>query len=547
MLRRTLRKALAVATIKRYIGRAESMAVPRDPDLRRWVRSEWVEYETWLYRHAFFSQANWMNYRQEACCWDNRPLISVLTPVYNTDPGHLFECILSVQSQAYPFWELCLVDDGSDRLETKVLLKTMVRQDPRLKLFTLPNNQGICNATNHALSNARGEYVAFLDHDDRLTPDALFRVAEAIRKYQNTDILYSDRDMLSPRGLRFMHVFKPDWSPETLFTWNYACHLTVYKRSLVTDIGGFRSDYEGHQDHDLILRAAETNPHVRHIPQILYSWRQHEGSLSFKASAKEYVYESAIRALTDALQRRGLAGTVHEIPELWRGNFRVRLEPQEPDDILTISLGQDVEPKAFSEHVTRYMDTGHDKDIVIILGPGVRPADEESIKELASWFRIPEVGLVTGKVVDPEDNILHAGLVQRQDGIPLAIYQGFPESTPGYMAATATVRNVSAPHPACFAVRMSLWKDLSGLDRAYLGPHSVLDLALRCLDKGFRSVYTPFARFICPQGWWYAEQWPSEDVDRFSRQWATWLNKGDPYYNQWLTLEYPDMGLDLRP
>ncbi|MEA3385299.1 MAG: hypothetical protein U9Q89_02435, partial [Thermodesulfobacteriota bacterium] len=142
---------------------------------------------------------------------------------------------------------------------------------------------------------------------------------------------------------------------------------------------------------------------------------------------------------------------------------------------------------------------------------------------------------------------LHAGLVQRQDGIPLAIYQGFPESTPGYMATTATVRNVSAPHPACFAVRMSLWKDLSGLDRAYLGPHSVLDLALRCLDKGFRSVYTPFARFICPQGWWYAEQWPSEDADRFSCQWATWLNKGDPYYNQWLTLEHPDMGLDLRP
>jgi glycosyltransferase involved in cell wall biosynthesis len=536
-----------VATIKRYIGRAESIAVPGDSDLRRWVRSEWVEYETWLYRHAFFSQANWMNYRQEACCWDNRPFISVLTPVYNTDPGHLFECILSVQSQAYPFWEMCLVDDGSDRLETKVLLKTMVRQDPRLKLFTLSGNQGICNATNQALSNARGEYVAFLDHDDRLTPDALFHVAEAIRKDRDTDMLYSDRDMLSPRGLRFMHVFKPDWSPETLLTWNYACHLTVYKRSLVSDIGGFRSDYEGHQDHDLILRAAETNPHVCHIPQILYSWRQHEGSLSFKAGAKEYVYESAIRALTDALQRRGLAGTVHEIPELWRGNFRVRLEPREPDGIFTISLGQDVEPKSFSEYVTHHMDTGHDKNIVIILGPGVRPADQESIIELASWFHIPEVGMVTGKVVDPEDHILHAGLVQRQNGVPLAIYHGFPESDPGYMAATATVRNVSAPHPACFAVRMSLWKELSGLNRAYLGPHSVLDLALRCLDKGFRSVYTPFARFVCPQGWWYAEQWPAEDADRFSRKWNTWLKKGDPYYNQWLTLEQPDMGLDLRP
>jgi glycosyltransferase involved in cell wall biosynthesis len=538
---------LAVATIKRFIGHAESTAVPMDSDLRRWVRSEWVEYETWLYRHALFSQTNWMNYRQEACCWNKRPFISVLTPVYNTDPGHLFECILSVQSQAYPFWEMCLVDDGSDRLETKVLLRTMVRQDPRLKLFTLPGNQGICDATNQALSNARGEYVAFLDHDDRLAPDALFRVAEAIRKDQDTDMLYSDRDMLSPRGLRFMHVFKPGWSPETLLTWNYACHLTIYKRSLVLDIGGFRSDYEGHQDHDLILRAAETNPHVYHIPQILYSWRQHEESLSLKASAKEYVYESAIRALTDALQRRGLAGTVHEIPELWRGNFRVRLEPREPDGIFTISLEQGIEPKGFSEHMTHYMDTGHDKNIVIILGPGVRPADQESIEELASWFHIPEVGLVTGKVVDPEDHILHAGLVQRQNGVPLAIYQGFPESTPGYMAATATVRNVSAPHPACFAIRMSLLKDLSGLDRAYLGPHSVLDLALRCLEKGFRSVYTPFARFICPQGWWYAEQWPAEDADRFSRKWDTWLKKGDPYYNQWLTLEHPDMGLDLRP
>ena len=211
---------------------------PDEEDLKWWATSEWVEYQAWIFQHSFISLKQWITFRDRSKELTSPPFISVLTPTYNTDPVMLHECIYSIQAQAYPNWEMCIVDDGSTDEKTIDLLNDMAGKDPRIRVAFSSENRGICHATNLALEMAKGDYVAFLDHDDRLAPDAFFHVAEAVSKNPDIDVLYSDRDMLSLRGLRFMHLFKPDWSPELLLSMNYVCHLMVYRKSMVEAVGG---------------------------------------------------------------------------------------------------------------------------------------------------------------------------------------------------------------------------------------------------------------------------------------------------------------------
>lgn len=518
---------------------------PIESELRRWATSEWIEYQAWLFHHAFITDKDWHALRQQALSWQDPPLISVITPTYNTRQEHLYECIYSIMTQAYPYWEMCLFDDGSTDKQTVHVLKKLVSVDPRLKLELSPVNMGISHATNRAFKMARGEYVAFLDHDDRLSPDALYYVVESICRNPCVDIMYSDCDMLSPRGLRFMHLFKTDWSPELLFSFNYICHLMVYRRQLVEMLGGMSAELEGSQDYDLILRAAELNPFVLHIPRILYHWRQSEQSIAFKYDSKEYVWKAGVLALQKTIERRGLEGKVDEIPDLWRGNYRVHLRPPLPDTFSVISMDDRMQVNNFSESFLQKFKAAPNRDYLIVLGPAIRPEAEHMFQELVSWFQISEVGIVTGKILDAQGCILHAGLVQRLSGSPLSIYEEFPETTPSYMAATSIVRNVSSPHPGCFAIRQSLLDALGGLNLEYCGPHAVLDLAFRALNKGFRIVYTPFARFVCDGKWSQVADWPDADRRYFAEQRASWLSCGDPYYNRWLTLKQVDMGLDI--
>lgn len=515
---------------------------PTESELKHWACSEWIEYQAWLFHYGFLTLHGWQQLRDNSLAWPYCPRVSIITPVFNTPPAYLRECIYSVQTQAYPNWEMCLVDDGSDNPNTLECLQALVVDDPRLHLHHFAQNQGICHATNQALAMAGGEYVAFLDHDDRLAPDALYYVVETLQTHPDTDMLYSDRDLISPQGLRFMHLFKPDWSPETLFSTNYTCHFTVYRRTLIQQIGGIDAESEGSQDHDLVLRVAELNPVVQHIPKILYHWRQHEQSVAMRHDAKEYAYQAAMQAISKTLARRGIQGKVAEIPNLWRGNYRVHLSTpsQASYRVLYLNTLHD-----YAIQVNQAFERDTDNDYLILLGAGVQAIDNEALSELVSWLQISAVGIVTGKVLDSQGHLLHAGLVQRSNGIPLAVYMGFPENTPGYMAMTAIVRNLSTPHPACCVIARHLWQRLEGLNPDYQGPHALLDFALRALTSGTRIVYTPFARFQASD-WQSPDIWPEVDRQRFVEQWATWLKQGEPYYSPYLTLELADMGLNLQ-
>lgn len=509
-------------------------AEPTEQQLRLWAKSEWLEYQAWIFQHSFITLNEWRELRAISKSWTNAPLISIITPVFNTPAFFLKECLESVQLQAYPYWEMCLVDDGSTSQETLEILDTYSKLDKRFKVFHTEQNQGICGATNQAIQIATGDYVAFLDHDDRLALDALFCVAEQILIDQSIDIIYTDRDMISPQNKRFMHLFKPDWSPETLLSGNYLFHLVVYKRELINQLGGLRKAFEGSQDFDLILRASDNpNLKVSHIPKVLYHWRQHAQSVALEHGVKEYVFRSGISALEETLQRRNLKGTVNENPYLWRGNYQITLNMLDSNNYQIVNI---TNPEKYVETL---LSTPLEREIIVILSD-ILNYQEKDVDKLVSWLQVPNIAMTTGKIIS-QDKILHAGLVQRSNGIPLNLYEGHPISTAGYMAVTMSVRNVSTPHPLCCAVKTEILKQHLENLKHYQSGFAIFEIALSLLEKNQRIVYTPFAVFETDQ---HINNWQMPDRELFVNRWQTWLENGDPYYNKNLTLKLNDMGLE---
>ncbi|WP_353572028.1 glycosyltransferase [Candidatus Albibeggiatoa sp. nov. BB20] len=506
---------------------------PSEIELKHWASCEWIEYQAWVFQHSFLSWYDWQQQHKIASKWCGKPLISIVTPVYNTDVEQLTACIRSVQAQTYMNWQWCLVDDGSSSAETLACLEELKNQkDKRILIQHLLENQGICIATNHAIDLAEGDYIAFLDHDDRLAPDALFHVAQQIQTTPQVDVIYTDRDMLSLQDKRFMHLLKPCWSPETLLSGNYLFHLMVYKKTLLNDLGGLRPEYEGSQDYDLILRASDKALNVQHIPKVLYHWRQHEKSIAGKQGAKSYTYIAGKRALIDTLKRRGWYGHVTENPSLWRGNYCLQLD--------NVGRSYQVIQLEHLDHYAQQINQAFETTQADYLVFVTMPHSDLSIEQLVNWLQIDKVGMVTGKIVDTETRLLHAGMVQRFKLSPLLVYAGFPETTAGYMAVTTMVRNVSAPHPACYALKRTCWEQLGGLNSEYQTVYGLVDFALRALQQNYRTVYNPYARFEVLD-WW--EIWENEEIQLFSQQWQTWLEAGDPHYHPALTLSLLDMGL----
>lgn len=532
--------------LKKYLLSSNFCYRPTEHQLKRWASSHWIEYQAWLFQHDFLSLNQWDKLRQRALNWSETPLISLVIPVYNTPPYYLQTCLYSVQTQAYPYWEVCLINDGSHHPATLQYLQRITQlQDPRIRLFSLSSNQGICAATNHGIAAARGDFIGFLDHDDRLAPQALFTVAEMLLQQPQTEIIYTDRDMLSAQECRFMHLFKPDWSPETLLSGNYLFHLVLYQRQLLQQLGGVYPEFEGSQDYDLILRASEKNRQIRHIPQVLYHWRQHQQSIAQVENAKTYTFSAGLRALEASLQRRQLVATVTENQQLWRGNYRVQLQTNRQYKVIYLSPLDAQYPMIINQNLQAMQIEGIDD--LIILSPEITMPNETVLQELVAWLQIDAVAMVTGKIVSQNAHILHAGLVARSDQPPLAVYQQFPESTSGYMAVTSNLRNVSLPHPAWVAIKGELLKTLGLLETDYLSAYSLWDYALRSLENHYRIVYNPFARVVSevsePADW--LTQLPANDCQRFTTDWQAWLQQGDPYYNPHLSLELVDMGLKI--
>ena len=511
--------------------------VPDEELLEHWARSEWPDYQTWIDQNDRMDRQRWLQLHRKARANPPGPAITIVTPVFNT-PARVFEeCILSVRMQTSPYWEWILVDDASQKPETQRVLASPWCRDPRIRLFTTGGTcpRGISAATNLGIDQARGDFIVFLDHDDRLALDAIQALAETLSAEPELDIVYSDRDMLSPANLRYMHLMKPDWSPETLLSGNYIFHLMCYRKCLIRQLGGLRSECDGSQDYDLILRCIERTTRVRHIPKVLYHWRQHSASVALDDSTKTYAFEAGVRALEDALRRRGIRGEVSERQDLWRGHYQVRLPRPREDTITRILLPRDLSGDRYVSRVVGDPENGANRPYLLIRREDVEPLDSETEQELVSWLALKDIGVVTGRTLDGESRNLYAGGILGREGGILRPYHGFSADEAGYMAVTTIVRNLCAPDPFCVAIRREVWQSLGGLSSRYQGAYGLLDFALKAVASGWRILYVPSAVFQCRTDTW-AGQFMDQERVTFENRWREWLRQGDPTYNPNLSL-----------
>ena len=273
------------------------------------------KYSLWVKRQKS-KESSTKKYAQLIEQFRYRPRFSIIVPVFNTDAAALRAMLDSVLNQVYPYWELCLANDGSTEPQVRAILDQYQGRSPSIKVHHGPISRHISAASNAALEMATGEFIALLDHDDLLDHLALYENACLLNKFPKAEIIYSDEDKINQRGLRYEPFMKPDWSPELLLLQMYTGHLSVYKKELIDKVGGFREGYEGSQDYDLILRTSELTREIHHIPKVLYHWRTIEGSTAADPSAKEYAYVSGQKALQDAVTRRGLRAHAARIPRV---------------------------------------------------------------------------------------------------------------------------------------------------------------------------------------------------------------------------------------
>ncbi|NJL59242.1 MAG: glycosyltransferase [Desulfobacteraceae bacterium] len=268
--------------------------------------------------------------------FEYKPKISIIMPIYNVDRIWLEKAIESVINQLYPNWELCMVDDASPKAHIRKTLEKYAQKDKRIKIKYFVRNQGMSVSYNEALMLATGEFAGTLDHDDELTPDALYENVKLLNRNPLLDMIYSDEDKIDIRQRRSDPFFKPDYSPDMLLCMSYICHFTIFRREKLLAVGGFRAGYDGAQDYDIMLRFTEkTYPDkIAHIPKILYHWRKIPGSAALTTDAKNYAYISAKKALCDYLDRNKIAGGVSEGHFI--GAYRIRRGIVQPDKVSII-------------------------------------------------------------------------------------------------------------------------------------------------------------------------------------------------------------------
>lgn len=551
------------------------------------------QYRRWVTRHTPTPVAL-TEMAAQASRFSWRPTISVLTPVYNTDPRWLRACIESVRRQAYPDWELCLADDGSTDEGTLEVLSECA-SDPRIRVQRLRATSGISAATNAALEIASGEFVAMLDHDDELGPDALFEVASLLNRTPDADFIYSDEDKLDGSGGRCDPYFKPDWAPEHLRSTMYTCHLMVVRAALVRELGGYRVGFEGAQDYDLALRVSERTSRIHHLPKVLYHWRKIPGSTATSSAAKPWAIDAGARALQEHVRRIGLDAMVlpGAAPGLYRVRHRIAGEPlvsiivptrggTEPGRVTVRSLANglrsivgkttyknyeivvaedsptpeatrallagvphrflpyaSVGPFNYAHKINTAVAASRGAHLVL-LNDDIEVITPEWIEAMLEFSQQEAIGGVGAKLVFPDGRLQHVGVLLGVSGMAAHALHGAPGTTPGHGASAWVIRNYSAVTGACMMTRRDIFDRMRGLDERFPTDFNDTDYCLRVRSEGYRIVYTPYAELCHLESTSYgARIWRTSDLQEMRRRWAD-VSANDPYYNPNLSRDDPD-------
>ena len=550
---------------------------------------EEFDYDAWFRRNRILDEEL---ERQKKIVFSYAPKISILVPTFNTPKDLLIEMIESVRNQSYSNWQLCIAD-GSDQEETKNIIKEYVSKDNRITVSWLDKNYGISGNTNKALELANGEYTALFDHDDVLELNALYEVVSSLQKVPH-DIVYTDEDKLNGKTLQYEDPnFKSDYNEDLLLSHNYITHFFVVKTSILREVGGFNSEYDGAQDYDVILKCVEKTNDIHHIAKILYHWRMHEGSTALNPESKMYCYIAGEKAIQHHLDRIGVKAKVEMRKKPYWGLYHVEylldedplvsiiIPNYEHEDVLKTCIDSlynvntyknfeiiivennskkkstfDYYEQVQAEHENVKVVTWEGTEFnfsainnfgakyakgqyLLFLNNDTKVIAPEAIREMVGTCSRNNVGIVGAKLLYQDNTIQHAGVVIGFMGYARHIMNDIEGlKDPGYMMRAQVNCDYSAVTAACMMTKKSLFEELHGFDESFKVACNDIDYCLRVRERNCLVVFNSFAKFYHFESKSRGYENSLEKVNRFNREVEIWQDRwrdilvnGDPYYN----------------
>lgn len=542
---------------------------------------------------------------QEIATFHYQPKISIAMPVYNVEEKWLRLCIDSILNQVYTNWELCMADDASTDPNVKKILTEYQQLDERIRVVFREQNGHISEATNSALAIATGEFVALLDNDDELSINAFYEVVKVLNENPELDLIYSDEDKIDMDGNRSDPAFKPDWSPDLLLGTNYISHLGVYRRSILEEIGGFRKGYEGSQDYDLVLRFTEktTKERIKHIPKVLYYWRMLPTSTAVDQGSKGYAFEAGLRAVQDALVRRGINGhathgaanglydvyydiksdklvsiiipTKNGYKDVQRcvssiiekttyQNYEIIMADNGSTDPKMHELYAEFEqqlpgrffvesidiPFNFSTINNRAVKKAHG-EYLLFLNNDTEVITENWLTLMVSFAQQERIGCVGAKLLYPNNTVQHAGVILGLGGVAGHGHYGYPHGDLGYFGRLAINVNYSAVTAACLLMKKADFDAVGGFEEAFTVAFNDVDLCLKVQALGRDNVWLHEAELYHFESQTRGYDDKGKKKKRFEQEkvmmeekWGP-LIENDPFYNPNLTRDIPNFSLRI--
>lgn len=531
------------------------------------------------------------------------PLISIITPTYNTDVKYLTKMFDSVLAQTYTHWELCIADDASSDKNTLNLIHKYESEHANIKVTYRKTNGHISEASNSALSTATGKYLAFLDHDDTLAPNALYEMVKKLNTDPKLKLIYSDEDKIDEDDNRTNPHFKSGWNPDMFFSQNYICHLTFIKKDVVDAIGGLRKGYEGSQDYDLLLRALNhiSYEEIDRVEKVLYHWRAIKGSTAYGTGEKAYAHMAGLKALQDYFAKKDSLIEVEEglLPNTYKVNYPIVSAPlasiiiptRDGYDILTkcIKSIQDktlyqnyeiivIDNETTCQKTLNYLKSikthpnvsvleyhepfnysainnfavAHAKgEVVVLMNNDVEVISKGWLTEMMQHALRPEIGAVGAKLYYDNDTIQHAGVVLGIGGVAGHSHKYFPKNAHGYFGRLKIIQNYSAVTAACLAVRKKLYEEVGGLEEEHLKvAFNDVDFCMKLQECGYRNLWTPYVKLYHHESVSRGSDESEEKKERFMKEvlfmkekWKSKLEE-DALYNRNLTNEHENFGID---
>lgn len=561
------------------------------------------DYQVWISKNE-----NWNveAIQKEIQNFKYQPTISILMPVYNVEQNWLEKCIQSVQNQFYPNWELCMADDCSTDESVRPTLEKYAKSDERIKVVFRSENGHISRATNSALEIATGEFVALLDNDDELAPIAFYEVVKALNENPELDLIYSDEDKIDMQGNRFDPAFKPDWSPDLLLGTNYISHLGVYRRTIMNEIGGFRPGFEGSQDYDLVLRFTEktTAQRIHHIPKVLYYWRILPTSTAADQSTKGYAFEAGLKAVQEALVRRGIKGTAHHAAG--NGLYDVEYEVLSTDlvsiiiptrdgyDDMLRCLNSIVAKTSYPNYEIIVADNGSTDErmeklyakfkgqlgerfrvesidipfnysrinnlaaqkakgkYLLFLNNDTEVITPGWITKMVSFAQFERIGMVGAKLYYPNQTIQHAGVIVGLGGAAGHCHHTYPKGDFGYFGKLEINVNYLAVTAACCMIRKADFEQLGGFEEKLTVAFNDVDLCLREYEAGHDNVWLHGVELYHYESQTRGYENTPEKKARFDQEtkfmedrWGKYI-ANDPFYNPNLSRVGGHFGIRLE-